>query len=202
VDERVLIPRSPFAELITDRFEPWLDSSGVSRILEIGTGSGCMAVALALAFPVSEVVATDISADALTVAERNVQRHGVADRVRLVQADVYNGVEGRFDLIVSNPPYVPEQEVATFPPEYGYEPRLALVSGTDGMETPARILHHALRFLTPAGWLALEVGAGMDVLESRFPTVPFLWPEFENGGDGIALVSAIELRHSLPANDH
>jgi ribosomal protein L3 glutamine methyltransferase len=198
VDERVLVPRSPFAELIASRFEPWLDPAGVRHILEIGTGSGCIAVALALAFPASRVVATDISADALAVAAENVNRHAVADRVELVRADLYAGLRGRFDLIVSNPPYVPEDDVATFPPEYGHEPRLALVSGSDGMETPAGILQHAARFLTPQGWLALEVGAGAGALEARFPTVPFVWPELLHGGDGIALVSAADLQACLP----
>jgi ribosomal protein L3 glutamine methyltransferase len=198
VDERVLVPRSPFAELIASRFEPWLDPAGVRHILEIGTGSGCIAVALALAFPASRVVATDISADALAVAAVNVNRHAVADRVELVRADLYAGLRGRFDLIVSNPPYVPEDDVGTFPPEYGHEPRLALASGSDGMETPAGILQHAARFLTPHGWLALEVGAGAGVLEARFPTVPFVWPELLHGGDGIALVSAADLRACLP----
>lgn len=203
VDERVLIPRSPFAELINLRFEPWLEADAISRILEIGTGSGCIAVALALAFPGSRVTATDISAPALAVAALNVERHGVGDRVEIVQADLFDGLEGRrFDLIVSNPPYVSEQDIPTFPPEYSHEPRLALASGADGMETPARILHHAARFLTPEGWLALEVGAGISALEARFPTVPFLWPDLLNGGEGIALVSAAELRDSLPASDH
>jgi ribosomal protein L3 glutamine methyltransferase len=200
VDERVLVPRSPFAELIASRFEPWLDPAAVRRILEIGTGSGCIAVALALAFPGSRVVATDISVDALAVARVNVDRHAVADRVELLHADLYAGVRGPFDLIVSNPPYVPEDDVATFPPEYGHEPRVALVSGSDGMETPARILHHAARFLTPQGWLALEVGAGAGALEARFPTVPFVWPELLHGGDGIALVSAVDLRACLPGS--
>ncbi|MDH4023004.1 MAG: methyltransferase, partial [Gammaproteobacteria bacterium] len=156
----------------------------------------------AFAFPDSRVVATDISADALAVAARNVARHGVGDRVTLVEADLFGGLDGAFDLIVSNPPYVPEQDMPAFPPEYGYEPRLALVSGADGMETPARILHHAAPFLTPRGWLALEVGAGIGVLEARFPAVPFLWPDLLNGGEGIALVSAADLRDSLPANEH
>ncbi|MEO8445363.1 MAG: 50S ribosomal protein L3 N(5)-glutamine methyltransferase [Gammaproteobacteria bacterium] len=202
VDERVLIPRSPFAELIASRFEPWLDPARVRRILEIGTGSGCIAVALALAFPASRVVATDVSADALAVAARNVERHRVGDRVTLVKADLFAGLDGSFDLIVTNPPYVPEADVAGFPPEYRHEPRLALVSGADGMETPARILHHAARFLTSDGWLALEVGAGAEVLEARFPTLPFLWPELLNGGEGIALVSAGDLRARLATGDH
>jgi len=202
VDERVLVPRSPFAELIAQRFEPWLDPAKVRRVLEIGTGSGCIAVAIARAFPACRVVATDISPDALEVAARNVRRHNLAGRVTLVQADLFAGLDGLFDLIVTNPPYVPEEDVASFPPEYRHEPRLALVSGADGMETPARILHHALRFLTPQGWLALEVGAGVNVLEARFPAVPFLWPELTNGGEGIALVSAEDLRAHGPAGDH
>ncbi|MSR08891.1 MAG: 50S ribosomal protein L3 N(5)-glutamine methyltransferase [Gammaproteobacteria bacterium] len=201
VDERVLIPRSPFAELIEGRFEPWLDAGKVQRILEIGTGSGCIAVALALAFPEARVVASDISTDALAVAATNVARYGLEDRVQLLCADLFAGIEGTFDLIVSNPPYVPEGDLATFPPEYGHEPRLALVSGVDGMESPARILHHVVPFLTAHGWLALEVGAGSGVLETRFPAVPFLWPELTNGGDGIALVSAGDLRATLPVSN-
>jgi ribosomal protein L3 glutamine methyltransferase len=196
VDERVLVPRSPFAELIMTRFEPWLDPARVHRILEIGTGSGCMAIACALAFPASSVVATDISAAALEVAKRNVTRHQVADRVQLLEADLYAGVTGTFDLIISNPPYVAPEEVAALPDEYRHEPVLALLSDEDGMATPARILQHATRFLTAEGWLALEVGGGAARLEARFATLPFIWPEFEYGGDGIALISAADLRAS------
>ena len=196
VDERVLVPRSPFAELIAARFEPWLDPAGVHRILEIGTGSGCMAIACALALPESSVVATDISAAALEVARRNVARHKVADRVQLVEADLYAGLSGTFDLIISNPPYVSLAEIASLPDEYRHEPQLALLSEEDGMATPARILQHAAQFLTADGWLALEVGGGAALLEARFATLPFIWPEFENGGDGIALISAVDLRAS------
>ena len=196
VDERVLVPRSPFAELIMARFEPWLDPAGIRRILEIGTGSGCMAIACALAFPESSVVATDISAAALEVARRNIVRHQVADRVQLVEGDLYAGLTGPFDLIVSNPPYVSPAEVASLPEEYRHEPQLALLSEDDGMATPARILQHATRFLAADGWLALEVGGGAALLEARFATLPFIWPEFEYGGDGIALISAAELRAS------
>lgn len=201
VDQRVLVPRSPFAELIGARFEPWLDPRQVRRILEIGTGSGCIAIALALAFPGSAVVATDISAEALAVAALNVTRHGVGTQVRLVEADLYpaGDLAGPFDLIVSNPPYVPEGEIDGFPAEYRHEPRVALASGDDGMETPARILHHAAPFLTPHAWLALEVGAGASRLEHCFPTLPFIWPELLAGGDGIALVNAADLA-ALPGN--
>jgi ribosomal protein L3 glutamine methyltransferase len=194
VDQRVLIPRSPFAELIQARFEPWVQPDRIQRILEIGTGSGCMAIACARAFPAATVTATDISAEALEVAAANVARHGVGDRVRLVRADLFDTLTGIFDLIVSNPPYVPAGEIDTFPAEYAYEPHLALASGDDGMETPARILHHASRFLADDGWLALEVGAGAAALEARFPKVPFFWPELLQGGDGIAIVSAAELK--------
>ncbi len=192
-DERVLVPRSPFAELIQERFEPWVEPERVRRILEIGTGSGCIAVACALAFPEARVLATDISADALEVAALNVRRHALATRISLVQADLFAGLRGPFDLIVSNPPYVPEPDLPQFPREYLYEPRIALASGLDGMETPSRILQHARRYLDPAGWLALEVGAGAAALEARFPGVPLIWPELASGGDGIALVAAADL---------
>lgn len=193
VDPRVLIPRSPFAELILSRFSPWLAPGEVRDILEIGTGSGCIAIACALAFPDSRVVATDISPAALEVAARNVARHGLGDRVTLLEADVFDGVAGEFDLIVTNPPYVPEGEIDDFPAEYAHEPRLALASGGDGLETPARILHHARSHLRPDGLLALEVGEGAAALEARFPELGFCWPEFESGGDGIALIAAAEL---------
>ena len=176
VDERVLIPRSPFAELIASRFEPWLDPARVRRILEIGTGSGCIAVALALAFPDSSVVATDISADALAVARLNVQRHGLADRVELVQADLFAGLEGVFDLIVTNPPYVPEEEVADLSARVRPRTAAGACFRVDGMETPARILHHAARFLTPHGWLALEVGAGVACWRPVFQRCPSSGP--------------------------
>ena len=142
VDERVLVPRSPIAELIHERFAPWLEASGVQRILEIGTGSGCIAIACALAFPDSIVVATDISPDALAVAALNADRHAVSDRLQLVQTDHAAGVNGPFDLIVTNPPYVPQGEQADLPAEYGFEPGLGLFSGADGLDSartnPAR----------------------------------------------------------------
>lgn len=197
VDERVLIPRSPFAELIQSRFAPWIDPGRVTRILDLCTGSGCMAIACAIAFTDSSVVASDISADALAVARDNVDRHRLGGRVTLVEADLFDGLTGRFDLIVSNPPYVPSGDIAAFPPEYGHEPRIALEAGADGMETPARILHHAAPHLSAGGWLALEVGEGATRLEGLFPTIPFIWPELENGGDGIALVGRADLPGGL-----
>jgi len=194
VDERVLIPRSPFAELIAERFEPWVDSSAVGRILEIGTGSGCIAIALAHAFPNSRVVAADLMADALDVARINVERHALEGRVELVQSDLYERIEGRFDLIVSNPPYVPQDEVTDLPREYAYEPGIALASGADGLDSSRRILQDAARYLTDRGMLALEVGAGVATLETAFPTLRFVWPELEQGGEGLALVAAADLQ--------
>lgn len=191
VDERVLVPRSPFAELIQARFAPWVDATRVRRILDIGTGSGCIAIACARAFPGAEVHATDISAAALAVARRNVRRHAV--EVQLHEADLYGDLAGHFDLVVSNPPYVPQGDLASFPAEYQHEPRIALAAGDDGMETPCRILQHAGRYLGPGGWLAIEVGEGAARLEARFPAVPLIWPALRNGGDGIALARAADL---------
>ena len=194
VDERVLVPRSPFAELIAARFEPWLDPVRVKRILDIGTGSGCIAIALALAFPDSHIVAGDLMADALDVARINVERHALADRVELVQSDLFEQISGTFDLIVSNPPYVPQNEANELPREYGHEPGIALASGADGLDSSRRILQDAARYLTVDGMLAIEVGAGAGVFEAAFPTLGFIWPEFEFGGEGIALLSAAGLQ--------
>jgi len=194
VDERVLVPRSPFAELIGAHFEPWLDPAAIGRILEIGTGSGCIAIALARAFPDSHIVASDLMADALDVARINVQRHAMTDRIEIVQSDLFERIDGTYDLIVSNPPYVPQGEVAGFPREYGHEPGIALTSGADGLDSSRRILQDAARYLTVGGMLALEVGAGAAALEAAFPTRGFIWPELELGGEGIALVWAADLR--------
>jgi len=200
VDQRVLLPRSPFAELVLERFEPWFSAGNVSRILEIGTGSGCIAVALALAFPGAELIATDISADALDVARMNAARHGVLDRITLHRGDLYEGIDGRFDLIVSNPPYVPEGDLVGMPREFAWEPRLALVAGADGLDFVRQIVLGARPRLAQGGWLAIEVGGGARALEAAFPGVPFLWPELADGADGIALVAVDDLpRHNAPA---
>jgi ribosomal protein L3 glutamine methyltransferase len=193
VDPRVLIPRSPFAELIEARFAPWLGPLVRPRILELCTGSGCIAIACAVHFPDAEIVATDISAPALEVARENVRRHDVAARVRLLQADLYDGVAGRFDLILANPPYVPESELSAPPPEFAWEPRAALAGGRDGLDLVRRIVAGAAAHLVAGGLLAVEVGGGATALEAAFPRVPFAWPAFERGGDGIALVAAADL---------
>jgi ribosomal protein L3 glutamine methyltransferase len=194
VDERVLIPRSPVAELIADRFEPWIDPEQIKSILEVGTGSGCIAIACALEFPAAALTATDISSDALDVARLNVDRYKLADRVRLVETDLLSGVEGSFDIIISNPPYVPDQERGELPSEYAYEPALGLFSGTDGLDSARRILQDAPRLLSANGILVLEVGAQWQTLDQAFPTLPFTWLEFEYGGEGVAVLQSVDLQ--------
>jgi ribosomal protein L3 glutamine methyltransferase len=194
VDERVLIPRSPVAELIADRFEPWVNSDRVSSILEVGTGSGCIAIACALEFPAAQVTATDISSAALEVARLNTDRYQLAERVHLVTADLLSGIEGAFDIIISNPPYVPDQERTELPSEYLHEPALGLFSGADGLDSARRILQDAPRLLSADGILVLEVGAQWEALGQAFPSLPFIWLEFEHGGEGVAVLQAADLQ--------
>ncbi|MGE0811583.1 MAG: 50S ribosomal protein L3 N(5)-glutamine methyltransferase [Immundisolibacter sp.] len=198
VDPRVLIPRSPIAELIDRGFAPWFDDAPPARILDIGTGSGCIAIACALAFPDAQVDAVDISADALAVAQTNVTRYGLQDRMRLLRSDLYAALRGeRYDLIVSNPPYVPQAEYAQLPVEYRHEPAGALLSPDEGLEHPLRILRGAAAHLTERGVLVLEVGATWPALAERLPDWPLLWLELERGGEGVALIGRDELQQAL-----
>lgn len=195
VDERVLVPRSPIAEVIERRFEPWIDSNRVKSVLDIGTGSGCIAIASALALPHAQVDAADISADALAVTAINIERHAVGDRVRVVQSDVFSGLTGkRYDVIVSNPPYVGREEMDGLPEEYHREPSLGLFGGgADGLEIVRRILASAANHLREGGVLIVEVGNSEEALVEALPRVPFIWLEFERGGGGVFLLTAEQL---------
>lgn len=193
VDEHVLVPRSPIGELIGERFEPWIDPARVRRVLDIGTGSGCIAIATALALPECTVDATDVSADALTVARANAVRLGVAPRVRFHLADVFPATGEPWDLVLANPPYVPQAEYDELPMEYLREPAGALVAGTDGLDVVRRLLAGLPARMTDDAILVLDTGATSEALAAAFPRLPFTWVELTHGGDGISVLSKREL---------
>lgn len=197
VDERVLIPRSPIGELIERGFEPWLQLAP-ARVLDLCAGSGCIGIATAAVFEDAEVDLAEIDAAALSVCRRNIERHGLGDRVRAIRSDVYAGLgEARYDLIVTNPPYVPVAEWQALQAEYRHEPRLALAAGDDGMDVVARILEGAVARLQPGGVLICEVGGSVDEFEARWPRLPVTWIEFERGGDGVFVISREQLQEAL-----
>ena len=194
VDERVLIPRSPVAELIREEFSPWIKRDEVKNILDIGTGSGCIALACATVFPEAVVDATDVSPDALEVARINCERHGQFERINLVRSDLFEALEDkRYDIIISNPPYVPDEEISTLPAEYRHEPPQALIAGADGLDIISRILLDAHKFMTDRGILVVETGQGRGALEAKYPETPFVWLELEHGGDGVFLLTREDL---------
>jgi ribosomal protein L3 glutamine methyltransferase len=194
VDERVLVPRSPIAELALQRFAPWIEPRRVRDIVDIGTGSGAIAFACARAFPRAAVVAADISADALAVCRRNRRRLRLEGRVRALRSDYFDRVpRRRYDIIVSNPPYVGRREMRGLPREYGHEPRLGLASGADGLDAVRAILGAAPRFLAADGILVVEVGNSERAVLRAFPRLPFIWPEISIGGGGVFLLRAQDL---------
>jgi ribosomal protein L3 glutamine methyltransferase len=197
VDERVLIPRSPLAELIERCFAPWCSVHAGDRVLDIGTGSGCLAVAAAHHCPAVTVDATDISRDALAVARENVARHGLADRIRLLEADLFPDKGGPYRVIMSNPPYVADGVWRDLPAEYAHEPAPALRAGPSGLEVVDRILVAADRYLAPDGVLIVEVGDSAEALLRAYPRLPATWPEFERGGGGVFVMTAAELGEHL-----
>ena len=195
VDERVLVPRSPLAELIEAQFQPWLENpDSVGRILDLCSGSGCIGIACAYMFPEAEVDLADISSDALTVAQRNIDEHDLGERVRAVESDLFSGLSDQsYDIIISNPPYVSEQELSELAAEYHHEPRLGLAAGDDGLDIVRRILQQARDYLNPRGLLIVEVGNRQYALSEAFPDLPLTWLSFERGGDGVFLLDAEQL---------
>lgn len=195
VDERVIVPRSFFAELLEDGFAPWVETpEAVSTVLDMCTGSGCLAILMAHAFPNAEVTAVDLSEDALDVARINVADYGLEDRIELVRSDVFDALaHRRFDLILSNPPYVTAEAMDALPPEYLHEPRMALASGDDGLDVVRRLLAQAREHLNPGGILAVEVGHNRDIVEAAFPDLAFTWLSTRAGDDMVFLLRREDL---------
>ena len=194
VDESVLVPRSPIAELIQTGFHPWVPRGGVHRALDLCTGSGCIAIAMAMHDAALDIDAVDISRSALATAARNLRRHGCEDRVSLVVSDLFAGLQGRqYDLIVSNPPYVAAAEMRKLPREYTWEPHLGLEADHHGLSVVRRILRAAPDFLTPDGVMIMEVGQTAANLMRCWPELPVTWIEFEHGGEGVFTIGRCEL---------
>lgn len=201
VDERVLIPRSPFAELIIEQFKPWCDPDELHTVLEIGTGSGCIAIVSALYLPHIHVDATDISEEALVVASRNVAAYQLQDRVHLIQSDLCSNLPKnppkQYDLIVSNPPYVAADVWSQLAPEYQHEPSLGFLGGEDGLDLVKRLLQEAVPHLSPQGVIIVEVGLSQATMIEQFPQIPFVWIEFAEGGEGVFMLTADALRRAV-----
>lgn len=200
VDPRVIVPRSFFAELLEDGFSPWVDDpDAVGSVLDMCTGSGCLAILMAYAFPNSNVVGADLSDEALEVAQINVTDYGLEDRVELVKTDVFSALQGRrFDLILSNPPYVTDESMDALPAEFLHEPRMALAAGEDGLDVVHRLIAESAAHLNPGGLLAVEVGHNRHLVEAAFPDLPFNWLSTRGGDDMVFLLR----REDLPGSTH
>ncbi len=196
IDERVLVPRSPIAELVEKQFSPWLEAEEVESVLDLCTGSGCIGIACAYAFPYAQIDLSDVSEEALQVAEINIEQHDLRQRVSSIHSDLFEQLQGRqYDLIVSNPPYVDQEDMQALSPEFQHEPQLGLGSGDDGLDITRKILHEAATHLTENGILVVEVGNSQYALMELYPDVPFKWIEFERGGDGVFILTKQELQN-------
>ncbi|MBK1849756.1 50S ribosomal protein L3 N(5)-glutamine methyltransferase [Marinobacter sp. 1-4A] len=194
VDERVLVPRSPIGELIENGFQPWLGDKPVERVLDLCTGSGCIGIGVASVFENATVDLSDISPDALAVAESNIDLHELHGRVRTVESDVFANITDQYDIIVSNPPYVDAEDMGDMPDEFHHEPVLGLAAGDDGLDIAHRIIAGAAEHLTPGGLLVVEVGNSWVALDEAYPELPFTWLEFSHGGDGVFAITEQDLR--------
>ncbi len=194
VDERVLVPRSPIAELVEAQFTPWVNPDEVESVLDLCTGSGCIGIACAYAFPMADIDLADISKDALEVARINVEQHDAAQTVSVIESDLFHALEGKqYDIIVSNPPYVDAEDIDSMSAEFQHEPELGLSSGNDGLDCTRQILKQAANHLTDEGILVLEVGNSQYALAAEYPDLPFQWIDFERGGDGVFILTKTQL---------
>lgn len=192
-DRRALIPRSPLAELIQNEFRGILSINASFNVLDLCTGGGCIALATAKTIPHAHVIGSDISIDALNLAQKNCELHQLGDRVGFINSDLFSDITGRFDLIISNPPYVDADDMQAIAPEFRHEPRLGLESGNDGLTLTRQIINQAVDYLSPEGVLIVEVGNSADTLQAQFPHLPFIWLDFAQGGDGVFVLNRSDL---------